>query len=179
MADLAHSESCAVPCGHLALVAERDLLVQVVFCPDRAAVEAVLAKEFPGAVQAETPLLRQGRRQMEDWFAGRLTEFTLPLAWHRVSGFALRCLRELAKVPYGEVISYGELAQRAGSPRGARAVGGVMAGNPWPIVIPCHRVLAAGGGYGGYSGGYGLESKRWLLSFEASVKARSAAAPRS
>ena len=75
-------------------------------------------------------------------------------------------LAALRAIPYGEVRSYGELALQAGSPRAARAVGQVMAANPLPIIIPCHRVIAARGLLGGYSGGGGLVTKSWLLDFE-------------
>ena len=78
--------------------------------------------------------------------------------------FQQRVLRELAAVPFGKLVTYGELAQRLGLPRGARAVGGAVGANPLPIFIPCHRVVAAGGGLGGFSGG--LDWKARLLAHE-------------
>jgi methylated-DNA-[protein]-cysteine S-methyltransferase len=73
-------------------------------------------------------------------------------------------LAQLEAVPFGEVVTYGELATRAGNPRAFRAVGSAMATNPLPIVVPCHRVLRTGGKLGGYGGG--LDAKRWLLHHE-------------
>jgi methylated-DNA-[protein]-cysteine S-methyltransferase len=70
-------------------------------------------------------------------------------------------------VPYGQVITYGEVAQRAGSPRGARAAGNALGANPMPIIVPCHRVLRTGGDLGGYGGG--LSRKLYLLELEGSL----------
>lgn len=78
--------------------------------------------------------------------------------------FTRRVLEELRRVPAGQALSYGELAARSGRPGAARAVGQVMAANPWPLVVPCHRVLASGGRLGGF--GPGPEMKRWLLELE-------------
>lgn len=100
------------------------------------------------------------------WDSGHRVEVDVPLAWGGVSGFAERVLHALVEVQWGETITYGELAQRAGSPGAARAVGGVMAQNPWPLVLGCHRVLPAGGGVGNYQGGPAL--KAWLLAAEKS-----------
>ncbi|NQU05275.1 MAG: methylated-DNA--[protein]-cysteine S-methyltransferase [Calditrichaeota bacterium] len=72
--------------------------------------------------------------------------------------------KSLVEVPFGETISYGELAKRAGSPRAARAVGAAMARNPIPILVPCHRVITSSGKLGGFGGG--LDMKRWLLRHE-------------
>lgn len=77
-------------------------------------------------------------------------------------------VREVVRaIPYGETASYAEVARRAGSPRAARGVGGVMSSNPIPILIPCHRVVGSGGGLGGFSAPRGIELKRWLLEREA------------
>ena len=81
--------------------------------------------------------------------------------------FARRVAAELRRVPRGETVSYAELADRAGSPRAARAVGGVMAGNRVPLLVPCHRVVGAGGRLGGFSAPTGVELKKRLLALEA------------
>lgn len=78
----------------------------------------------------------------------------------------VRVLQTLQGIPFGATTSYGQLAMMAGHPGAARAVGGVMAANPFPLIIPCHRVLGAGGKLGGYSGGKGVATKKWLLAFE-------------
>ncbi|GAB2852138.1 methylated-DNA--[protein]-cysteine S-methyltransferase [Actinocorallia aurea] len=107
--------------------------------------------------------------QLSAYFAGDLVAFTLPLDWRLVTGFSRHVLRELnASVPYGQVISYGALAARAGSPEAARAVGAAMGANPLPVVVPCHRVVG-GAGLGGFGGG--RETKEALLSLEGSLPA--------
>jgi len=88
----------------------------------------------------------------------------LPFRWEGVAPFARRVLDELSRVPYGQKVSYGWLAARAGNPKAARAVGRVMAHNPFALLIPCHRVVASGGGLGGF--GPGPEMKKYLLACE-------------
>lgn len=112
------------------------------------------------------PVLVAASAQLKEYFAGRRREFDLPLDLSGLPPFTRRVLEFLRTVPCGATVTYAALAQRAGSPRGARAVGRAMAANPLPIVIPCHRVVAAAGGLGGYSGGEGVPTKEWLLAFE-------------
>jgi len=102
-------------------------------------------------------------RQLDLYFQGRLKQFSLKLA-PQGTPFQLSVLRALQDVPYGETISYGELAQRIGRPKASRAVGGANARNPLPIVIPCHRVIGSNGSLVGFGGG--LEIKRKLLDLE-------------
>jgi methylated-DNA-[protein]-cysteine S-methyltransferase len=104
---------------------------------------------------------------LDDYFHGRRRNFELPLAMDTLTPFTTRVLRTLAQVKYGSTLTYGELAALAGFPSAARAVGRAMATNPFPIIIPCHRVLGAGGKMTGYSGGEGIATKQWLLRFEA------------
>jgi methylated-DNA-[protein]-cysteine S-methyltransferase len=92
---------------------------------------------------------------------------SIPVAAPPASTFAGRVVRALRRVAYGEVVSYGELARRAGAPGAARAVGGVMARNPVPLLVPCHRVIASGGGLGGFSAPTGVDLKQALLQMEA------------
>lgn len=113
-----------------------------------------------------TPLLEQCQRQLTDYFAGQLTVFDLPLCAVGTP-FRMRVWAELQKIPYGETISYGELARRIGAPNACRAVGGANHHNPISIIIPCHRVISADGSLGGYGGG--VEMKRWLLEMESSI----------
>jgi methylated-DNA-[protein]-cysteine S-methyltransferase len=112
---------------------------------------------------AETPLLREARRQLQAYFAGRLREFDLPL---KLAGspFQLRVWQAMQRIPYGETRSYGELAHDTDS--APRAVGYACGSNPIAIIVPCHRVLAAGQRIGGYSGGEGIVTKRRLLELE-------------
>ncbi len=109
--------------------------------------------------------VREARGQIAAWFAGDLTRFDLPLTPPATARSAV--LRQaIVDVGHGETASYGELARRHGS--SPRAVGQACARNPFPLIVPCHRVLAAGGALGPYSAGDGPVTKRWLLDFETS-----------
>jgi methylated-DNA-[protein]-cysteine S-methyltransferase len=116
-------------------------------------------------------LLAAARDQVAGYFRGTCTAFDLPLDWGTCSGPQRAVLSLLAEsVPYGQTVSYGDLAarlaRRDGRPSiGARAIGTIMGSNPIPLIVPCHRVVAADG-LGGFSGGCGIELKRWLLTFE-------------
>jgi methylated-DNA-[protein]-cysteine S-methyltransferase len=103
------------------------------------------------------------RRQLDEYFAGDRIRFELPLA-PRGTAFQMKVWEALREIPYGEAVSYGEVARRIGSPRAVRGVGGANGRNPIAIIIPCHRVVAAGGSLGGYGGG--LDRKRFLLGLE-------------
>ena len=126
---------------------------------------------LPGDDQPEVALTKPDRavaRQLDDWFAGRRHAFDLTLDLADVEGFRRTVLETLVReVPWGEVVSYGELAALAGRPRAARAAGSAMRNNPIPFVIPCHRVIAAGNKIGGYGGGRNAVAlKRELLARE-------------
>lgn len=112
--------------------------------------------------------VRRVSRQLDDWFAGKRHGFELDLDLDGIEGFRRIALETLAReVPWGETVTYGELADLAGRPRAARAVGSAMRDNPLPFVIPCHRVVAAGGKIGGYGGGRNAVAlKRQLLTRE-------------
>jgi methylated-DNA-[protein]-cysteine S-methyltransferase len=118
------------------------------------------------SVTPSSPVLRQAVEQLEQYFSGCRREFQLSFGLTGLTPFTQTVLAALQSVPFGTTITYGELAAKAGFPRAARAVGGAMAANPLPIIIPCHRVVAAGGRPGGYSGGGGVRTKEWLLAFE-------------
>jgi len=121
-------------------------------------------------------LLGAARDQLAEYFAGQRTEFDLPIDWTGTSPAQRQVLDVLFRtVGHGDTVTYGELAQRAvAGPDGvslpARAIGGIMGSNPIPVIVPCHRVVA-GNGLGGYSGGTGIEVKRWLLIFEGALPA--------
>ncbi|GAB6038289.1 methylated-DNA--[protein]-cysteine S-methyltransferase [Fundidesulfovibrio butyratiphilus] len=121
--------------------------------------------ENVGPTDARSDAGRELARCLADYVAGRNPHWPdLPLTFSNTAPFHRRCWEELAKIPYGQTLTYAELAERAGSAQAARAVGQAMAKNPFPLVYPCHRVLASGGGLGGY--GPGLEMKKWLLALE-------------
>jgi len=110
------------------------------------------------------PFINQARQALADYFHGTATDFATLTLDPRGTPFQLRVWQELRRIPWGQTISYKELARRVGSPKASRAVGQANAVNPLPLIIPCHRVIAADGGLGGYSSG--LDRKRWLLRHE-------------
>ena len=113
------------------------------------------------------------RRSLQEYATGTDVDFSgYDVAFGRQTAFQQRVLAATRKIPYGKTITYGRLAARAGFPRAARAVGSVMASNPVPIIVPCHRVVGAGGRLGGYSAPQGVELKRQLLAMEASSAER-------
>ena len=112
--------------------------------------------------------------QLREYFEGRRRKFELPLA-PAGTDFQRRVWRALATIPFGETISYGELAHRIGNPRGSRAVGLANGANPLPIIVPCHRVIGANGSLTGFGGG--LPIKRALLALERALPARDAQSP--
>jgi methylated-DNA-[protein]-cysteine S-methyltransferase len=126
-----------------------------------------LAHTFGVRVLRSTRPLDQARRQLDEYFAGNRRRFDLAVDLASQADFNRRVLRELARVPYGEVVTYGALAAKAARPRAARAVGTVMNRNPLPIVLPCHRVIGANGKLVGYAGG--LERKESLLRLEGAL----------
>lgn len=113
--------------------------------------------------QSVTPLLQKTERELNEYFSGCRREFTLPLAPSGTE-FQRGVWEALLHIPYGETASYRDIAARVGAPAACRAVGGANGKNPLPILIPCHRVIAADGTLGGYSGG--LWRKEYLLELE-------------
>jgi len=154
------------PVGWLGIVAGPNGLVEIVSRPREEEVRQHIAGRYPGARERGEGLCKQTSLQLADYFAGQRQSFDLPVDLSGLREFTRTVLETLRQVPAGSTVSYGELARRAGRPGAARAVGGAMAGNPLPIVIPCHRVIGAGGKLVGYSGGRGVETKEWLLEFE-------------
>ena len=121
-----------------------------------------------GGPLAGDPLLSAAADQLGAYFAGELTGFDLPLSVHGGSDFERRVWAELARIPYGETRSYGQIAAALGDPGAARAVGIANNRNRLPILIPCHRVIGADGKLVGFGGG--LARKRHLLELEARVR---------
>ena len=143
----------ATPVGPVRIVEGEDALISITIRPTESSESA-----------ADTPLLREAAAQLLAYFDGRLARFDLPLAPLRSPrGEALRAA--ICDIGYGETLSYGALARVAGS--APRAIGQACARNPFPIVVPCHRVTGAGGALGHYSGGEGVKTKAWLLNHEA------------
>ncbi|MBZ0222365.1 MAG: methylated-DNA--[protein]-cysteine S-methyltransferase [Dokdonella sp.] len=145
------------PIGQLLLAADADGLHHIRF--DRADRDAVIEPHWQRGGEWLEPVLAQLRA----YFDGELQHFNLPLA---ASGtpFRTSVWHALTQIPYGETISYGELARRIGNPAASRAVGAANGANPLPIVVPCHRVIGASGTLTGFGGG--LPVKQWLLEHE-------------
>jgi methylated-DNA-[protein]-cysteine S-methyltransferase len=155
------------PIGTLFVAATERGLARIVYDADPDREVDWLARTFGVRVLRTTKPIDEARRELGEYFDGRRHEFDLPVDLASIAGFNRRVLGELARVPYGEVVTYGQLAARADRPRAARAVGTVMNRNPLPIVLPCHRVIGANGKLVGYGGG--LERKEALLRLEGAV----------
>ncbi|TNF36939.1 MAG: methylated-DNA--[protein]-cysteine S-methyltransferase [Deltaproteobacteria bacterium] len=141
------------PLGPLGLVATHEALVRVDFDP-----AGVAPDERPAP-----SVLLQARRELEEYFAGQRRTFDVPT---RLDGtpFQRAVWAALRDIPWGQTVSYGELARRLGRPTASRAVGAANGANPVPIIVPCHRVIGANGALTGYGGGE--DRKRWLLAHE-------------
>jgi methylated-DNA-[protein]-cysteine S-methyltransferase len=124
---------------------------------------------FCGAV-FDAALMRDVQKAMRQYFEGQEVDFRVwPTAnLGRVSEFGIAILKECRRIEYGLKVTYGELAGRAGRPGAARAVGTVLGRNPVPLIVPCHRILRAGGQLGGFSGAGGVNMKKRLLALESS-----------
>src|SRR5581483_9227572 len=123
-----------------------------------------LARRVSPRVLLAPRRLDEDRRQLDEYFTGARKTFELPIDWRLCAGFGRRVLDATARIPFGELSTYKQVATEAGSPRGSRAAGNALGANPMPIVVPCHRVVHSTGGLGGYTGG--LERKRLLLGVE-------------
>jgi methylated-DNA-[protein]-cysteine S-methyltransferase len=147
------------PVGTLLVAASDRGICRVSYEPD---ADAVAAAVGPRVLRVPSAL-DDARRQLAEYFAGERRGFELDLDL-RAAPFQEAVLLELARVPFGEVATYGELARRIGRPGAARAVGGALNRNPIPILLPCHRVVGATGSLVGYAGG--VDRKRLLLELE-------------
>lgn len=121
------------------------------------------AEDVPSLTHSDNPLLLRLKKELYEYFEGKRTAFTLPLNPHGTP-FQKTVWETLRTIPYGETISYAQEAQKFGNPKAIRAVANANGRNPIAILIPCHRVIASGGGIGGYSGG--IEKKEFLLALE-------------
>ncbi len=145
------------PVGPLTIMVSSTGLVQIEFgiLPDLEPTDET--------IQA---MLNTIEAQLNEYFTGTRKVFDLPIDWSGLTPYQEKVLRACYDLPYGEVKTYGQLAQETGNPKGARAVGSFMASNPLPLVIPCHRVVGSDGHLHGYGAPGGLETKTWLLELE-------------
>ena len=153
------------PLGPLTVAATDRGLVRLAY-PERPLDDVLtrLAEEISPRVLEAPERLDPIRRELDKYFEGRLRNFSEPIDWSLTRGFARRVLEATARIAYGEVRTYGEVAASAGSPRAVRAAGNGLGSNPLAVVVPCHRVVRTGGGVGGYTGG--IERKEFLLTLE-------------
>ena len=165
--DLAY-DIADTPTGPLLVGVTDRGLARISFDPDPEAVQDQMARAFGSRVLRVPRAVDGVRRQLDAYFEGRRHDFDLEIDLRlATSDFSRAVLAELARVPYGQVTTYGALAEQAGRPRAARAVGTIMNRNPIPIVLPCHRVVGANGSLVGYGGG--LERKQQLLALEGAI----------
>jgi methylated-DNA-[protein]-cysteine S-methyltransferase len=157
------------PVGDLLVAATPRGLVRVAY-PEEPfdVILEELAETLSPRVLEDPRTLDPVRRELDEYFDGRRTAFDLRLDWTLApEGFSRRVLRETARIPFGSVSTYGQMAKRAGSPRAARAAGNALHDNPIPIVVPCHRVVPASGGVGQYGGSEWR--KEFLLRLEGAI----------
>jgi methylated-DNA-[protein]-cysteine S-methyltransferase len=155
------------PLGKLLLAATDRGLCRIVYDGEPEQELDALARAYGLRVLRSAIPVDPARRQLDEYFEHRRTAFDLRIDLRLPADFNRQVLHELARVPYGEVVTYGELASRVARPRAARAVGVVMNRNPIPIVLPCHRVIGANGKLVGYGGG--LDRKEALLRLEGAL----------
>ena len=153
------------PLGRLTVAATPRGLLRIAYPsndPDHV-LEELAAKVSPRLLEAPA-YIDEVRRELEEYFDGRRQQFDFPVDWTLTRGFVRRILRATARIGYGEVRSYREVARGAGNERAVRAAGNALGSNPIPVVVPCHRVVRTGGALGGYTGG--LDRKEYLLGLE-------------
>ncbi len=134
-----------------------------------AALQRLMARRFPGAAEAPPPpAVRSVIERVRTLLDGEAVDLSdVKLDVRGISDFEARVYEQALRIPCGQTITYGELARRVGSPHAARAVGGAMARNPFAPIVPCHRVVAAGGHLGGFSAAGGARTKKHMLAIEA------------
>ena len=154
------------PLGPLVVASTPRGLVRLAYAgfrPDADVLGELARKVSPRILEA--PARLDGvRRELDEYFEGRRSDFDVPIDWSLTHGFTSRVLQATARIGFGHTSTYAEVAGRAGSPRAVRAAGNALGANPLPVVVPCHRVLRTGGALGGYTGG--LERKEFLLRLE-------------
>jgi methylated-DNA-[protein]-cysteine S-methyltransferase len=154
------------PIGRLTLAATDAGLAAVTF-GDGDELLAELAGVAPRVVE-RPERLDDVRHELDGYFAGTREDFTVPLDWCLTSGFRRTAQQAIARIPYGQTVSYADIAAAAGKPGATQAAGTACRTNPIPVIVPCHRVLRSDGSIGGYAGDMvgGLDIKRHLLALE-------------
>jgi methylated-DNA-[protein]-cysteine S-methyltransferase len=151
------------PLGQLLVASTPRGLVRLSYGAESEVLEDLAGRLSPRILEAPARL-DEVRRELDEYFDGRRSDFDVPIDWSLTRGFTGKVLRATARIRFGRTSTYAEVAGRAGSPRAVRAAGNALGANPIPVVVPCHRVLRTGGALGGYTGG--VERKEFLLRLE-------------
>jgi methylated-DNA-[protein]-cysteine S-methyltransferase len=160
--DVAYGEVDS-PFGSLLVAVTPRGLVRLSYPEEHGVLEELARRVSPRILRAPAGI-DEVRRELEEYFEERRRRFDVPIDWRLTAGFGRRILRATARIPFGSVSTYREVASEAGSPLATRAAGNALGRNPIPIVVPCHRVIRTGGHLGGYTGG--LDRKEALLRLE-------------
>jgi methylated-DNA-[protein]-cysteine S-methyltransferase len=168
LVDVAYAEIDS-PVGELVVAVTPRGLVRLAY--EDGHFDAVLAelsaKVSPRVIEAPAQL-DDVRRQLDEYFEGRRQRFDVAVDWTLTRGFTRGVLQSTARIPFGELATYRDVATGAGNPAAVRAAGNALGANPMPIVVPCHRIVRTGGALGGYTGG--IERKQFLLRLEGALE---------
>ena len=151
------------PIGTIYVAASKIGLVRVDLCDSQ-----TMTQSDQYASQPDIPhdIAFKALEEISDYLTKKRTRFTIPLDWSDQTPFQKRVLEIALMIPFGEVMTYGEIAHQLGNKNASRAVGAALGQNPMPLVIPCHRVVAANGSLTGFSAADGIRTKQWLLELE-------------
>jgi methylated-DNA-[protein]-cysteine S-methyltransferase len=156
--DPAHLKRIDSPIGRIEITSDGAAITSL-------SIERAGTLPFDELPETSSALLELAAKQLDEYFGGKRHTFELPVAFHGTV-FQESIWTQLSDIPFGEVMSYGELGIASGRVSAGRAVGGAVGANPIPIIVPCHRVLAGNRRITGYSGGNGIPTKVWLLDHE-------------
>jgi methylated-DNA-[protein]-cysteine S-methyltransferase len=152
--------------GWCAVVATGKVVLRIAIgFPERKQLLTQILKEFGSAIEKK-PARMSITEEVRHYFSGKKVFLNCAMDWSSLSPFQQKVYKAAMKVPYGTVETYGNLARRIGCPKGARAVGGALSKNPFPLVVPCHRIVREDGGLGGFSARGGIALKKKLLKLE-------------
>lgn len=161
-------ETQVTPLGEVWVAFSSGGIVAVDFPANQALFSQRLKRKGYTEIVYDPGTVEPALAQIVEYLQGKRHNFDLHIDWSVMTPFQSQALKATSAIPYGQTVSYNEIARRIGRPRAARAVGRAQATNPMPLVIPCHRVLGTDGRLHGYGAGDGLATKTWLLQLEAS-----------
>jgi methylated-DNA-[protein]-cysteine S-methyltransferase len=152
------------PVGTIGLAAGEAGLCRLNYVKDEDHFLAGILEMFGDRPVMRSDALDSARRQLDRYFSGKKLTFDMPVDLSSVAGFSRKVLEASTRIPVGQVLSYGQIAAKAGNARASRAAGNALHNNPVAIIVPCHRILRSDGSVGGYGGGPTV--KEWLLKHE-------------